>query len=166
MDSGRSRAILHLGLLLLVVLPAWLAGSPLQALAMAALTVPEKDLPHETRLRRWCRDRPEVTRPRSLVMPLLISVALVAPFIVLQSVYRRAFHEDFPFVLFVFMSIHSLLISLLLTPALRRLLAEKSLGALKLGHWAGLAVSGFLMFVYAGVVVDQLPCFLGVPNCD
>jgi len=74
---------------------------------------------------------------KSFLTSLLISSFLVAPFIVLS-----------------------------LTPALRRLRAERDFRALKLGHWAGLALSCFLMFVYANVVIDQLPCFLGVPNCD
>ena len=41
-----------------------------------------------------------------------------------------------------------------------------SLRALKLGHWAGLVLSAFLACAYVDVVIDQLPCFLGVPNCD
>jgi hypothetical protein len=97
---------------------------------------------------------------------LLISSSLVGPFVVLQLVNRRTFHEDFPLVLFAFMFLHSLLIVLLLTPALRRLRAEGDLRALKLGHWTGLVLAAFLMFGYAELVVDQLPCFLGVPNCD
>ena len=103
---------------------------------------------------------------KSFVTALLISSTLVAPFIVLQWVNRRVFHEDFPFVLFTFMSLHSLFIVLLLTPTLRRLRSERDLRALKLGHWTGLVLSTFLVIVYANVVLDQLPCFLGVPNCD
>jgi hypothetical protein len=102
----------------------------------------------------------------SFAMSVLISSTLVAPFIVLQWVNHRAFHEGFPFVLFTFMSLHSLLIVLLLTPAMRRLRSEGNLRALTLGHWAGLVLSAFLIFAYANVVRDQLPCFLGVPNCD
>ncbi len=103
---------------------------------------------------------------KPFVAPLLISATLVAPFIVLQWVNRRTFHEDFPFVLFTLMSVHSLFIAFLLTPALRRLRAERSFRALKLCHWAGLLVGGVLGYVYADVVIDQFPCFLGVPNCD
>jgi len=103
---------------------------------------------------------------KSFVASLLISAALVAPFIVLQWVNRRAFHEDFPFLLFAFMSLHSLFIVLLLTPALQRLRADRSPRALKLGHWVGLLLGVLLIYVYANVVIDQLPCFLGVPNCD
>jgi hypothetical protein len=100
------------------------------------------------------------------VTTLSISAALVAPFVVLQWVNRRAFHEEFPFVLFAFMSLHALFIVLLLMPALRRIQSEGSVGALKPGHWVGLVLSTGLLLVYAGVVVDQFPCFLGVPNCD
>jgi len=96
----------------------------------------------------------------------MISVILVAPFIVLQWINRRTFREDFTFVLLTFMSLHALIIVLLLTPALRRLRATKSLRALKLGHWAGLMLGAVLGYAYVDVVIDQLPCFLGVPNCD
>jgi hypothetical protein len=103
---------------------------------------------------------------KSIVISVLISSALVAPFIVLQWLNRRTFHEDFPFVLFTFMSLHSLLIVFLVAPALRRLRSERRLRALKFGHWAGLVLSVGLMVVYADVVIDQLPCFVGKPNCD
>ncbi len=103
---------------------------------------------------------------KSFLSALLVSATLVVPFIIIQWVNRRAYHEEFPFLLFTFMSLHSLLIILSLTPALRRLRAERSLRALKLRHWAGLVLGVFLAYVYANVVIDQLPCFLGVPNCD
>jgi len=107
--------------------------------------------------------------PRTLkcfVASLLIGAALVAPFIVLQWVNRRTFHEDFPFLLFTFMSLHSLLIVLLLAPPLHRIYAERSHRALKTGHWVSILLGLFLVYVYVNVVIDQLPCFLGVPNCD
>lgn len=68
--------------------------------------------------------------------------------------------------LFTFMSAHSLLIVLSAAPAVRRLRSELDLRALTFGHWAGIVLSAFLAVVYVGVVIDQLPCFLGVPNCD
>ena len=103
---------------------------------------------------------------KSFVASLLISAALVAPFIVLEWVNRRTFDEDFPFVLFIFMSLHSLLMVVLLTPAFQRLRVERSPSALKLGHWVGLLLGLFLVYVYVNVIIDQFPCFLGVPNCD
>jgi drug/metabolite transporter (DMT)-like permease len=103
---------------------------------------------------------------KTFATSLLISLALVVPFAVLEIVNRRAFQEEFPFVLFTFMSVHSLLIALLMMPALQCLRADKSLRALKPGHWAGLFLAIILVYGYATVVIDQLPCFLGVPNCD
>lgn len=97
---------------------------------------------------------------------LFAGVVLVAPFAVLELVNRRAYHEEFPFTLFALMSLHSLLIVLLLTVALRRLRTDGSLRALGPGHWAGIFFGVLLIVVYANVVMDQFPCFLGVPNCD
>ena len=101
-----------------------------------------------------------------LCTAVLVSSLLVVPFIVLQWVNRRAIHEDFPLVLFAFMSLHALCIVLLLAPALRQLRAQRHLRALRVRHMAGLVIAAVLISVYAEVVVDQLPCFLGVPNCD
>jgi hypothetical protein len=95
-----------------------------------------------------------------------MSAILVAPFIVMQLVNRRTLREEFPFVLFTFMLLNALLIVLLLRPPLRHLQAERSLRALGFAHWAGLSLGIVLVFVYANVVIDQLPCFLAVPNCD
>jgi len=104
--------------------------------------------------------------PKALRHFAVDQLYLGCAFVVLQLLNRRAFREDFPFVLFTFMSLHALFIVLLLTPALRRLRSERNLRALKLGHWAGLVLSAFLTCAYVDVVIDQLPCFLGVPNCD
>ena len=103
---------------------------------------------------------------RSFVSSLLVSATLVAPFIVLQWVNRRTLREDFPFVLFTFMSLNALFIVLSLTPALRHLRAERSLRGLKPGPRAGLILGALLGLAFANLVIDQLPCFLGVPNCD
>ena len=103
---------------------------------------------------------------KSFVVPFLVCAALVTPFLVLQSINRRTLDEAFPFVLFTFMSLHALLIVQVLRPALRRLWAERSLGALKPRYWAGVLLGLVLVFAYVDVVIDQLPCFLGVPNCD
>lgn len=103
---------------------------------------------------------------RPLATSLGISAVLVVPLFLLEWWNRREFQEEFPLLLFTFMSVHSLLIVLSAAPAVGRLRSGRSLRALRFAHWAGLAVSASLAFVYAGVVIDQLPCFLGVPNCD
>jgi hypothetical protein len=111
-------------------------------------------------------DRAAPAVPTSVLAPLLVGAALVVPPFVLEWFNRRMYHEELPLVLFAFMSVHALVIAFALTPAFRRLHAERRLRALRLGHWAGLLVGAVLVYAYAGVVSDQLPCFLGVPNCD
>lgn len=112
------------------------------------------------------QDQVAIGTRKSFVTSILLSAILVVPFAVLQLVNRRALQEEFPFVLFTFMSLHSLFLVLSLTPALRRLRAERSFAALQPRHWVGLIVGAFLVLIYVNVIVDQLPCFLGVPNCD
>ena len=102
-------------------------------------------------------------------MSLLISLTFVVPFIVLQWVNRRAFDDNFPFVLFTVPSAGlptSLFHWSVSDAGLVAASGRRRLRALKLGHWAGLVVSAVLISAYVNVVVDQLPCFLGVPNCD
>jgi hypothetical protein len=103
---------------------------------------------------------------RAFGASLLMSATLVAPFIVMQVANRGTRGEDFPFVLFTFMSLNALLLVLLLAPSVRHLARERSLRTLGFAHWVGLSLGIVLVFVYANVVIDQWPCFLGVPNCD
>jgi len=112
------------------------------------------------------QDQAEHGALKAFGVMLAISAALVVPFMVLEGVNRRAYQDGFPLVLFSFMWLHALIIVLSLAPALRRLRAERRLRALGPGHWAGLLLGGFLVFVYVNVVIDQWLCFLGVPNCD
>src|SRR5262245_50209101 len=102
------------------------------------------------------------TPMKALGIPIGIAAALVAPFVALQLINRRLLHEDFPYVLFAFMSVMALGIVFLLRPAVRHLRTQGSLKALTPGHWAGVLVAGVLVVAYVGGVIDQLPCFMGV----
>lgn len=103
---------------------------------------------------------------RFLTTSLLISSVLVVPFLVLEWVNRRASFSELPLGLFAYMAVHALLIVLLLTPPLRGLVTNARLRALNPGHWAGLVLGSVLAVAYVGLLIDQFPCFLGVPNCD
>jgi hypothetical protein len=50
----------------------------------------------------------------------------------------------------------------LLMPLVRRLGAEKSMNHLIV--WPRVVI--LIAWMWVGLVVDQMPCFLGVPNCD
>jgi len=100
------------------------------------------------------------------VVTLLASTALVVPFLALELIARRACAEEFPTVLFVFLSIHAFLIVVTLVPALRQLCAKRGISNLGPGGWAGLIIGLLLVLVYVNLLIDQWPCFIGVPNCD
>ena len=54
--------------------------------------------------------------PRSLGLPALISLALIAPLVILEVVNRRSFHEDFPTVLFFALWLNLFAFTLILLP--------------------------------------------------
>jgi hypothetical protein len=66
---------------------------------------------------------------RNLRIPAIIGTVLVLPFMILEFLNRRAFHEDFPFPLFAVLWILPFAFTLLLVPILRSLRAhERSTG--------------------------------------
>jgi hypothetical protein len=105
--------------------------------------------------------------PRHFTVSVIAGAALVAPFMILESVNTEGFRTaGFPGALFVFMWL--LGASFLLTAAavVQRVRTSErgSSGPLKL--LTGVALSIAVAWFWIGLVVDQMPCFLGVPNCD
>ena len=98
--------------------------------------------------------------------PLFISIFLLLPFAILELVNRRNFNEAFPFQLFGFMWLVALVFGFGLTALLRSLrTGEKTPGAI-IVRVLLLVVIGLSVWSLATLLVDQWPCFLGVPNCD
>ena len=100
-----------------------------QTTALVVVFLSAPFVTRRSRYRRTSMTTQDQVAPGSLkflVTSLLISFVLVAPFIVLEWVNRRALQEELPFVLFTFMWLHALLIALLLTPAVRSLRSERS----------------------------------------
>jgi hypothetical protein len=99
-------------------------------------------------------------------MPLFISILLMLPFVILELVNRRQFNEVFPFQLFGFMGVVALIFGFSLTALLRQLRkGEKTPGAIFV-QLLLLVVIGLSIWSLTSLLIDQWPCFLGVPNCD
>jgi len=101
-----------------------------------------------------------------LKAPAIISALHVLPFMIMELVNRRSLPEGFPIPLFIFMWLLGLTFVALLMPILRSLATGNS--AIE-NHISLLPTVAFLIFIawlWVTVVVDQMPCFLGVPNCD
>jgi hypothetical protein len=85
---------------------------------------------------------------------------------VMEVVNRRNFNEGFPVVLFVTMWLLPLLFIFTATPIVRNIRAGNKLIASPVMLAIRVIFLAFLVWLWFGVVIDQMPCFLGVPNCD
>ena len=92
--------------------------------------------------------------------PTIIATLLVLPLVALELVNRRSIGEPFPFPLFVILWVLPFIFMLTLLSLLR---TPRSLSLILL---ARIGVLVFVAAVWVFALVDQFPCFLGVPNCD
>lgn len=103
---------------------------------------------------------------RKLRIPVIISLVFVFPFMILEWINRRSFHEGFPVVLFGLMWLLTFSFILISMPIIRNLRA----GNRNLQNLFSLLPKLVLLTLIAGIwirlLIDQMPCFLGVPNCD
>ena len=103
----------------------------------------------------------------NLKSPALVSFLVVLPFMVMELVNRRNFNEGFPIPLLVFMWLLPILFILTVMPIVRNLRrAGNSIIANPIAFLIRVIFLAFLVWMWFGVLIDQMPCFLGVPNCD
>ena len=101
-----------------------------------------------------------------LGLPALIGLGLVLPFILLEAINTRGFGQGFPLALFATQWLLPTAFILIGVKIVRNVRAGNSLlsnPATLLLRVAGLAL---IVWVWGSIVADQMPCFLGVPNCD
>lgn len=108
----------------------------------------------------------------------LISVLFIVPFAIMEIFNRREFNEGFPYMLFFALWFNLFAILLILLPILRSRRAGNqatadaapAAGGSLFTHPLKLVIVGFLLFTFAAgwtsLVIDQWPCFIGVPVCD
>ena len=95
---------------------------------------------------------------RRVLVPALLGFVAIVPFLVMQLI-ARSIQEDFPVALFVSLWLVAAAFVGLALPIARRVHRGT-------GLWVRVAALGVLAWVWVSIVVDQMPCFLGVPNCD
>src|SRR5687767_1825353 len=89
----------------------------------------------------------------------IISTLVVLPFLVLQVIHLPA-DGIFPLSLFFLLWLLPFFVLLLLLPLRLWWKEQKPL------FWVRLIAAALLYAFWLGVLVDQLPCFLGEPDCD
>jgi hypothetical protein len=79
---------------------------------------------------------------------------------------RRGFNEGFPALLFVVMWLLPVIFIIILTPIVRNVRAGNDILASPIKLLLSVAFLVLIAIVWTGALIDQMPCFLGVPNCD
>lgn len=102
----------------------------------------------------------------NLRSPALISLLLVVPFMIMEIVNRRGFNEGFPIPLFVIMWLLPILFMIILMPIVRTIRAGNSIMASPVSLLIRVVILVLVAWLWTGILIDQMPCFLGVPNCD
>ena len=102
----------------------------------------------------------------NLRSPAIISLVLVVPFMILELVNRRNFNAGFPIPLFVFMWLLPMLFIFTVMPIVRNVRAGNGIVANPIIFLIRVIFLALIIWMCFGIVIDQMPCFLGVPNCD
>ncbi len=97
--------------------------------------------------------------------PELVGFAVVLPFLILELVNRRGLQESFPVVLFGLLWLLPFTFVLIVMPVVRGLSA-RSRGVVARLLLPRAVLLTFIAWFWIALIADQLPCFLGVPNCD
>ena len=105
-------------------------------------------------------ERPLIQRLGYFGLPAIASLILVLPFAILEAVNVGL--EDFPVALFVFMGALAFAFFLLL----RSLWGGTRLPANPAFLAVRVVFLGFVAWSLVSLILDQWPCFMGVPNCD
>jgi len=103
------------------------------------------------------------TFTKNLKSPLILSSLLVLPFILLEIINRRSYKEGFPGLLFGILWVLPIVFMLVLKPTLQHI-RNREYREVRL--WLGVAILILTAILWIVILLDQMPCFLGVPNCD
>jgi hypothetical protein len=97
----------------------------------------------------------------------LVGLLVVVPFILLEAINTSGFSVvGIPLALFLLMWMFAAIFFLILMPLVRTIRAGNI--ALANPLWLALKVifMALIVWLWVSLVIDQMPCFLGVPNCD
>ena len=102
----------------------------------------------------------------SLRIPAVLGLLATLPFMLLESVNRRAFHEGYPIALFIILWLLAGGAVYLAIPLIRDARAGRNPFQSTSGTPLRVVLLGLIAVIWFSTVADQLPCFLGVPVCD
>jgi hypothetical protein len=95
---------------------------------------------------------------------LILGFLVTSPFFLLEWFTSPGFPQGFPLNLFIFMWLSSSASVFLLRSVYKDFREKRKTNFLILIMKIALLIS--LVWGYAELVIDQWPCFMGIPNCD
>lgn len=108
------------------------------------------------------------THLRTLGAAAIIGLVVVLPFLLLEVVNGQS--AGFPVALFIGLWLLPMLCAWIVLPVIQRLRGRRERVAGSSSPQGSLWISVLLVLplivVWAALVIDQMPCFLGIPNCD
>src|SRR5687768_10943844 len=103
----------------------------------------------------------------NLISAAIIGLLLVLPFVILELLFNPNKQNPLdPIALFGFLWLLGTVFIFLLTPLVQSLRAGDQLAVKPVTLLLRVTVLVFIAWLWGANVIDQLPCFLGVPNCD
>jgi hypothetical protein len=105
---------------------------------------------------------------RTIGFSALISLILLLPFVILEAINHTITSKNALGVVLLFGLLWLLATAFisLLVPVIRAMHAGHALSAAPTSLVVRAVFLGFIALMWGAIFVDQLPCFLGVPNCD
>jgi hypothetical protein len=102
----------------------------------------------------------------ALKSPAISGFLLLFPFLILELVNRRNFHEGFPILLLSILWLLAVIFLVTLMPLVRNVRVGNNIFTNPVSILFRVVFLVILARMWTGVLIDQMPCFLGVPNCD
>lgn len=103
-----------------------------------------------------------------LRLAAIISFTLVLPFAILESLFNTVNKQNAPglIVLFGLLWLVSMAFIVVLVPLVRTVRAGNSIMVNPINLFFRVAFLALMAMTWGGILLDQIPCFIGVPNCD
>ena len=110
-------------------------------------------------MKKYFKSSPFITAP-------IFGFILLIPFILLELVNRWKFKEGFPFALFTFTWLIQTIFILIIMPIVKNVTSGKSAIENSVEFLIGVIGLVIIAYIWGGLIIDQGPCLVGVPNCD
>jgi len=98
--------------------------------------------------------------------PALISLLLVIPFMIMEVINTQDLNTIFNIPLFGIIWLLPMIFIVILIPIVQNVRAGNSLMAKPVRLIISVVFLVLIALMWTTLIVDQIPCFLGIPNCD